>query len=82
MLDMIATFGTLISAGCFVICGFIAICGAIAIDYALFRKQQTTATSEELPEIGWLVGGSRFAFLRAWVVKNKLTDKSTRAPDK
>jgi hypothetical protein len=59
MLDMLFTFGTAISAGCTFICGaFVAMCGAIAIDYALFRKytlfrEQTTATTEEPPEIGW-----------------------------
>ena len=45
-MDMIFTIGTAISAGLFIY-------GAlIAIDYALF-PEHTTATTEELPEVGY-----------------------------
>lgn len=46
MLDMIFTMGTAISAGLFVYGAF------IAIDSALF-PEHTTATMEELPEMGY-----------------------------
>lgn len=46
MLDIIVTIGTAISAG-------LGIYGAfLAIDYALF-PEHTTATVEELPEMGY-----------------------------
>jgi hypothetical protein len=46
MLDMIFTIGPAISAGLFICAAF------IAIDSALF-PEHTTATMEELPEMGY-----------------------------
>ena len=45
-MDMIFTIGAAISAGLFIYGAF------IAIDYALF-PEHTTATTEELPEVGY-----------------------------
>jgi hypothetical protein len=45
-MDMIFIIGTAISAGLFIYGAF------IAIDYALF-PEHTTATTEELPEVGY-----------------------------
>ena len=46
MLDIILTIGTALSAGFFIYGAF------VAIDYALF-PEHTTATAEELPEMGY-----------------------------
>lgn len=55
MLDMLFTFVTAIPAHFFIGGGVIGICGAFIAMYYVYYvlpPEQTTATAEELPEIG------------------------------